>query len=76
MNTRTNFLVSLIAAVIFGGFLFLAGILRFHKPTGSLIAAGIGTGLVFFGCWVALSIAAAMTKKRQAALEAEPDEEC
>ena len=75
MDAKTNALVSLVAAVAFGGFLFLVSYIRFRKPEGGLIAAGIGALIVFVGCWATLSVMAKVTKKRQEKLNAEPEEE-
>ena len=64
-----------VAAVLFGGLMFLVSLFRFHKPEGGLIAGGIGAAVVFFGCWATLSVASHITKKRPEALNAEPEDE-
>ena len=75
MSRRTCLIASLIAAVVSAVFIFSFTFLRFHKPVGSLYAGGI-TGLISFaGCYVALILAARATKKRQDALNAEPEDE-
>ncbi len=75
MDARTNAMISLIAALVCGGLLFLVGALRFRMPKGGLVAAAIGAPIVFVGCWASLSVMARATKKRQDALNAEPGEE-
>ena len=75
MSRKTCLIASLIAAGITAVFMFSFTFLRYHKPVGSLYAGGI-TGLIAFtGCYITLILAAQATKKRQDALNAEPEDE-
>ena len=75
MSRRTCLIASLITAVISAVFIFSFTFLRFHKPAGSLAAGGITGLMAFAGCYIALILAARATKKRQDALNAEPEDE-
>lgn len=75
MNFKTNLLISVIAAAAAGLFLGFFTYVRYQKPQGSLAAGLIIAGCTFVLCLVALTVAARITKKRQLALEREPDEE-
>ena len=75
MNLKTNLVVSLAAAAAAGLFLGLFVYARSHKPQGSLAAGLIIAASTFVICLVCLQLAARATKKRQAALEAEPEDE-
>ena len=74
MDLRTNLLFSLFAAVCGGGFTFAFTWLRYHKAQGSFAAAAIMAVCCFVVCFVVLQLAARATRKRQEALNAEPDE--
>ena len=75
MSRKTCLIASLIAAGITAVFLFSFTFLRFHKLAGSLCAGGL-TGLIAFtGCYITLILAARATKKRQDALNAEPEDD-
>lgn len=74
-NWKVNMAISLIAALCVGLFQLGFSYLRYHKPVGSLWGAVISTGITFALCFAAVSIAGRITKKRQAALNLEPEEE-
>ena len=75
MNRKTLFYVSIIAALCAAVFMFSFTFLRYHKPISSLYA-GVIIGLSTFAiCYIALTLAARVTKKRQDELNAEPEEE-
>ncbi len=75
MDFKTNLLVSLAAAVVFGLLTFAASYLRFHDLTGSLVGSGISAVFVFVLCLIALQLSARATRKRLEKLNAEPEEE-
>ena len=75
MSRRTCLIASLLAALCAALFMFGFTFLRFHRPVGSLAAAAVGGVITFAGCYVALILAARATKKRQDALNAEPESE-
>ena len=72
---KVNLVISLIAALCVGLFQFAFTYLRYHEPVGSLWGAAILTGVTFVLCFAAISIAGRITKKRQAALNSEPEED-
>ena len=74
MDGKTNMLVSLVAAVCAGAFMFAFSYLRFHRLQGSIYAGLIIAGISFVTGFGGLTLAARATKKRQEALNAEPDE--
>ena len=74
MDGKTNLLVSLVAAVCAGAFMFAFSYLRFDSLDGAIASCAIMAVSVFVLCLIALSLAARATKKRQEALNAEPDE--
>lgn len=75
MDAKTNLLVSLVAALCAGGFLFAYTWLQYHALQGSLVAALITAVVCFVICFVSLSLAARSVKKRQETLNAETEEE-
>ena len=75
MDAKTNLAVSLVAALVAGGFLFAYSYLRFHRLQGSLYVGLIIAGISFVTCFGGLTLAARATKKRQEALNAEPEDE-
>ena len=75
MNCKTNFIISLIAAICAAAFMFGFTFLRYHKPIGSLYAGAFAALTVFVICLIALTLAARATKKRQDKLNAEPEDE-
>lgn len=75
ISWKVNLVISLIAALCIGLFLFAFFYLRYQKPAGSLLGAAIAAGVTFALCFASLSIAGHWTKKRQATLDAEPEEE-
>ena len=75
MSRKTNFIISLIAAICTAAFMFGFTFLRYHKPIGSLYAGAFAALTVFVICLIALTLAARATKKRQDKLNAEPEDE-
>ena len=77
-DARTNLIVSLVAAVVFGVFMFGVTCVRFRDTAGVVTAALIGViggVIVFAACFATLTLAARYTKKRQESLEAEPEDD-
>ena len=73
---KTNLLLSLIAAVLFGGVMLIVYRLRFFDDMGrALIFAGISAAMVFALCFLALSVAMRSYQKRHQELEQEPEDE-
>ena len=72
---KTNLIISVIAAVVFGAVTFASTYLHYRKPAGSAAAAVISAVIVFIACFAALTIVARYTNKKQAALEAEPEDD-
>ena len=75
MSRRTCMIASLISALCVALFMFGFTFLRFHRPAGSVAAAAVGGAVAFGGCYIALTLAARATKKRQDELNAEPEDE-
>ena len=75
MNTKTNLAVSLIAGLAVGILLFLSFYLRYHALQASLMGAAFAFAISAGLCMIGLTLAARATKKRQEALNAEPEEE-
>ncbi len=76
-DARTNLIVSVIAAVVFAVFLFGVTLARFHDEAGLRTAALVGViggVFVFVLCFATLSLMARYVKRKQAALEAEPED--
>lgn len=74
-NPRTNLTASAIAAVVFGGVMFLSIFRRYpEKPVGAAAAGIFSGGMVFVLCLIALTISAAAYRKRLQKMEEEPDE--
>lgn len=75
-DLKTNLIVSLIAAVIFGMIMGIGIFTRFPmKPVGCIAAGVISAIFVFAACMLILSISVISLKKKQKALENEPEEE-
>lgn len=72
MNTKSNLIVSAIAALAFGAFTGLTVFRNFGKPVGTLAAALITAAITFALCFVALTVAMKETRKRTEQLEEEP----
>ncbi|MBQ9720503.1 MAG: hypothetical protein IJV64_07390, partial [Oscillospiraceae bacterium] len=53
---------------------YFVTIRRYGKPAGSLAAAAFTFGITFVLCLLALIIASHLTKKRQQALNREPED--
>ena len=74
-DPKTNFLISLIAGVVFGLIMFVTVWRRVPgKPVGSAAAGLFSCLMVFALCFLALSISARSYRKKQQMLEAEPDD--
>ena len=69
MNTKTNLITSAIAA------LALSAIMGLAKPAGTAATMLISAVITFVLCFAALSVAMKQTKKKNAELEKEPDEQ-
>lgn len=73
---KTNLIASALAAVVFGSVMFVGAIVRYPGHTeGAASAGAISGALVFVFCIIALSIAKKAYEKKQAQLDAEPEEE-
>ena len=75
MNFKTNLVVSLAAALIAGLFLGLFVYARYRMPQGSLATGLIAAAVTFVLCLASLQLTARAVRKRQAALQAEPEDE-
>ena len=75
-DPKTNFLISLIAGVVFGLIMFVTVWRRVPgKPVGSAAAGLFSCLMVFALCFLALSISARSYRKKQQMLETEPDDD-
>ena len=74
MNTKTNLIVSAIAALAFGAFTALTVFRNYGKPAGTVAAALISALTVFVLCFIALMFAMKSTEKRKEQLEKEPSD--
>ena len=74
MNTKTNILISAIAALIFGGFTAVSVFRNYQKPVGTAAAACITVVITFALCLAALTMAMKKTEKRIQQLEEEPSD--
>lgn len=72
MNTKTNLIISAVAAIAMGLFNAVIIFKNYHKPVGTIAAAVIVALITFVLCFVILSIMMEQTRKRKAAMEAEP----
>ncbi len=72
MNTKTNLIVSLIAALAFGAITATMVFINYHKPAGTAAAALITTVFTFVLCFIALTLCMKKTEKRKKQLEEEP----
>ncbi len=75
MSWKTNLVCSLIAGVFFAAFTLAVQYLRFGKHQGALLGAAIAGAVVTLLCFLALTLCARLVKKRQRALEEEPEDE-
>lgn len=74
MNAKTNLIISAIAGIAMGLFNAIMVFKNYHKPVGTIVAAIIIALITFALCFVILSIMMKQTKKRKAAIEAEPED--
>ena len=74
MNTKTNLIISAVAAIAMGLFNAVIIFKNYHKPVGTIAAAVIVALITFVLCFVILSIMMEQTRKRKAAMEAEPED--
>ena len=74
MNTKTNLTMSVIAGIAMGLFNAVMIFKNYHKPVVTIAAAVIVAINTFVLCFVILSIMMKQTKKRKAAMEAEPED--
>ena len=74
-NTSTNFIVSLIAGILFGAFTAFKVYHDFPDKIMGCISAGVFSGVMVFAlCFICLLLAAGALKKRQEKLEQEPED--
>ena len=74
MNTKTNLIISAVAAIAMGLLNAVIIFKNYHKPVGTIAAAVIVALITFVLCFVILSIMMEQTRKRKAAMEAEPED--
>ena len=74
MNTKTNLIISAVAAMAMGLLNAVIIFKNYHKPVGTIAAAVIVALITFVLCFVILSIMMEQTRKRKAAMEAEPED--
>ena len=74
MSTRNNLIISALAGAALGIFNAVMIFKNFHKPVGTAAAAIITAVITFVLCFVVLSFMMRETIRRQAAMEAEPDD--
>ena len=73
-DARTNFLVALIAGLVFGALMFFVVFRNYPDKIGGSIAAGVFAAAgVFFSCFLALQISARSFRKRVEKLEREEE---
>ena len=73
-DTRTNFIVALIAGLAFGALMFFVVFRNYPDKIGGSIAAGVFAAAgVFFSCFLALQISARAFRKRVEKLEREEE---
>ena len=72
MNNKTNAIVSLIAAAALGLFNAIMIFKNYQKPVGTLAAALLIAAIAFVLCFGLLTLMMRHTRKRKAAMEAEP----
>ena len=75
MSSKTRLSISLIAALCTAIFMFSFTFLRYHTPISSLYAGAFAGFPTFVICFIAVTVAARVTKKRQDKLNAEPEDE-
>jgi len=75
MNFRTNLLVSAVAGLAAGLFCGVFIYLRYEMARASLFSAAVMAVSTFLLCLLVLTLAIRSTKKRQEALEKEPEED-
>ena len=74
MNNKSNLIVSLIAAVIFGIFNAAMIFRHYQKPVGALLASAVTAVITFILCFAVLTLMMKKTEKKKAIMEAEPDD--
>ena len=72
MNTKSHFLLSLIAGAVVGVFNAVMIFKNYQKPVGTMAGAVITAIITFILCFVALTATMKLTQKRKAELEEEP----
>lgn len=73
-NGKTNFLCSLVAAVVFGAVFAVVNYFNFHEWQAALITFFLIAILLFITIFAALSLSVYLYKKRLKALEEAPEE--
>ena len=74
MNTKTNLIMSAIAAMCVGALNAVIIFKNFHKPVGTMAAALITMAITFVICSIVLTVMMKQTQKRRKELEEEPEE--
>ena len=74
MNAKTNLIFSLIAAVVVAVINAVVIFKNYQKPVGTAAAALITALITFVLCYLILTFMMHQTRKRKAALEAEPSD--
>ena len=74
MNWKTNLLFSISPALVVALIQYVVSLRRYGKPEGALAAACFVCGIIFVLCFLAITLAAHFTKKRQQKLNEEPEE--
>ena len=74
MNTKTNLMISAVAAIATGLINAAKIFWSYHMPMDTAIAAVITAVITFVICFVILTVLMKQTKKRKAAMEAEPED--
>ncbi|MBR4550048.1 MAG: hypothetical protein IKO83_09090 [Oscillospiraceae bacterium] len=74
-DPKTNLILSLLAGGVLGAVLFFTLLRRGASPRIALLGAAFALVFTAVLCFVALQLSARAVKKRQAELDAEPEEE-
>lgn len=74
MGWKTNLLFSIGPALMVAVIQYVVSLRRYGKPEGSLAAACFTAAITFVLCFLAITLAAHITKKRQKKLNEEPEE--
>lgn len=72
-DPKTNLICSALAGLVVGVFWFVRSYVKYHKLVGSIATAIVGFVVVFTLCIIALSITAAVYKKKVKKLEDEEE---